>query len=86
MAVCTSWLAPVSIACSTLSESRTPAAQDPMPVFMSARKPFRSVARCDREGWMAIPVSTAPSTTANRPTISQRGILRVGHRTWRMGT
>ena len=86
MAVCRSWLAPDSIECSAVSDSETPPAQDWMPVFMSVRKPFRSVARCDRDGCTAIPTSTAAATTSSTAAISQRGVCCVGHRTWRIGT
>ena len=50
IAVPTSWLVPASIARIAVSDSRTPPAQDWMSVFMSARKPFRSAARCDCDG------------------------------------
>src|SRR5437660_1619136 len=74
------------MACSTVSDSLTPPAHDWMPVFMSARKPFRSVARCDRDGCTAMPTRTASTAAPNPAANSQRGVFLVAHRPGRMGT
>jgi hypothetical protein len=50
VAVRTSCSAPDSIACSAVSDSRTPPAHDWMSVVMSCRNVFTSAARCDRVG------------------------------------
>src|SRR5689334_18735258 len=86
IAVPTSCSVPASIECSALSDSRTPPAQDWISVFMSFRKPFRSVARCALDGCTAIPTSTPATTMAAPAANHQRGVLRTGQAPRRIGT
>ena len=57
-----------------------------MSVFMSVRNPFRSAARCDRDGCTAMPTRTPAASTSSPAASNQRGVLRVGQAVWRIGT
>src|ERR1019366_5614203 len=84
--VLSSALSPFMIAWYAVIESRSPAAQEPMPVFTSVKYPVRSLARCDGDGLCDRETTNPPISAAAIAAKTQSGVRLGGHPECRSGT